>query len=163
MTEMPLVPLWVTVFGTIWGLVAPLIGTLLGVWMGYHFSRSQQRNQWIADNRVKEWQELMTALSASFTTIVQTGATLVSADDRLKPAYVLQKLEENVTARTIATQVLVNRVFIAREVRQLGIYTKWSKALAEFDKDHNAGNFGTEYGEITATILAGAQADIERV
>jgi hypothetical protein len=162
MTEVALFPLWVTVFVTIWGLVAPFIGTLFGVWMGHRFSRSQQRRQWVADNEVKEWQELLTTLTSSFTTIVQVDAALVSVGDRLAPADKLEKMKENLTARTLAQRVLVNRIFIASEVRQLEIYKKWSAALEEFDRTHDA-ELGTKFGEITAIILVGARAHIEKV
>jgi hypothetical protein len=163
MTEIALFPLWITVFVTIWGLVAPLIGTLLGVWMGYYLSRSQQRRQWIADNKVKEWQELLATLATSFTTIIQVDAALVSVGDKLAHADKLERMTDNLKARKIASEVLVNRVFIARETRQLGIYKKWSNALEQLDQNHDAGAAGTEFGEINAMILAGARADIEKV
>jgi hypothetical protein len=157
MTEVTLFPLWVTVFITIWGLVAPFIGTLFGVWMGHHFSRSQQRMQWLTDNKVREWQELLTTLTTSFTTIVGTNPSLPKAGDEI------ERMKENFLARKMANDVLFNRLFIAGEELQHGLYKKWRHALEEFDQDHDPAKFGTAWGKINALILAGARADIEKV
>jgi hypothetical protein len=157
MTEMPLMPLWVTVFVTIWALVVPLIGTLIGVWMGYYFSKSQQRSQWLTDNKVREWQELLTTLTTAFTEIVRTNPSLSTEDDKI------ERMKAHFLAKKMGNDVLIGRLFIAGEEKQYGLYTKWCHALEEFDQDHDPAKFGTAWGKINALILAGARADIEKV
>jgi hypothetical protein len=58
MTEVPLMPLWVTLFLTIWVPLGPLVGLAIG----HYLSRSQQRKHWIADNAKEEYRELLGAL-----------------------------------------------------------------------------------------------------
>ena len=153
MTEIPLMPLWVTVFLTIWAPVGPLIGLLIG----HLLSRSQPRRQWIADNEVKEWRELLTTMVTSFQTIVQTDKLIPSI-----PGDEIARMKENSQARMLANEVLVNRMFIARAVRQSDMFTRWKTALEQFDQDHDVGNFGTVFGGLNASILKGARVHIEK-
>jgi hypothetical protein len=55
MQEVPLFPLWVTVFLTIW---VP-IGPLMGIVVGHYLTRSWQHRQWIADNQKEEYKNLL--------------------------------------------------------------------------------------------------------
>ena len=154
MTEIPLMPLWVTVFLTIWAPVGPLIGILIG----HYLSRSQQRRQWVADNEVKEWRELLTILTTSFISIVQT-------DDKLPkvPGEEIERLKRRHEARTLASEVLANRIFIAHAVSSWKMFERWKGALERFDEDHNAASFGTAFGKLNALILEGARVHIGRV
>jgi hypothetical protein len=52
-------------------------------------------------------------------------------------------------ARAVALSVLNNRLFIAKEVKHHKMFDKWKKAADEFDGDHDAGEFGTLFGELT--------------
>jgi len=54
---------WATVILAIWAAVGPLVG----IYVGHHLLRSQQRRQWLADNRIQEWREVMTTLHKSRT------------------------------------------------------------------------------------------------
>jgi len=147
-------PLWVTVFLTIWAPVGPLIGIMLGAYL----SRSQQRRQWVADNEVKEWRELLTTLTTSFTAIIQTDEKLPKA-----PGEEIERLKRWLQARTLAGEVLTNRIFIAHAVSSFEIFDKWKTALARFDQDHDPKAFGKAFGELTVLILGGARAHIGRV
>lgn len=147
-------PLWVTVFLTIWAPVGPLVGILIG----HYLSRSHQRRQWIADNEVKEWRELLTTLTTSFTAIVQTDDALPKV-----PGEETERLKKSLHARTLAGEVLANRIFVSREARANGLYERWKKALDEFDEDHDVTKFGTAFGELTGSILKGARVHIGRV
>ena len=61
MQEVPLFPLWVTVFLAIWSVVGPIVGLLAG-----HFlSASSERKRWIADNEKEEYRKLL----ATFTNV----------------------------------------------------------------------------------------------
>lgn len=154
MTEIPLMPLWVTLFLTVWAAVGPLLGILIG-----HFlSRSQQRRQWIADNEVREWRELLTTLTTGFLTIVQTDKALPKV-----PGEEIERMRENFGARTPINEVFANRIFIARAVRKEDLSGRWRKALEAFDQNHDPTQFGTAFGELTVSILRGARAHIGRV
>ena len=59
MREVPLFPLWVTIFLTIWSVVGPIVG--LGV--GHYLSASSERRRWIADNEKEEYRKLLGALA----------------------------------------------------------------------------------------------------
>jgi hypothetical protein len=95
---------------------------------------------------------------ASFHTIVRTNKSLPAI-----PGEEIEMMKENSRARISANEVLVNRIFIAREIRKDGLYHRWSKALEQFDQDHDSGTFGTAFGELNASILAGAREQIGRV
>ncbi len=147
-------PLWVTVFLTIWAPVGPLLGILIG----HYLTRSQQRRQWVADNEVTEWRELLTTLTTSFIAIVQTDEKIPRV-----PGEEIAELKRWLQARTLANEVLTNRIFIAHTVRGWEMFTKWKTALARFDQDHDPETFGTAFGELNALILKGARAHIGRV
>jgi hypothetical protein len=154
MHEVPLMPLWVTLFLTIWAPVGPLVG----IGIGHYLSRSQQRRQWLADNEVKEWRELLTTLTTSFIATVQT-------DDKIPkvPGEEIESLKRKLQARNLVNEVLTNRIFIAGEVRDRGLFTRWKTALGRFDQDHDPETFGTAFGELSALILMGARAHIRKV
>lgn len=59
MSEVPLFPLWVTVFLTIWAVVGPL----LGVAVGHYLVRSWERKRWLADNRKDEYRRVLAGLT----------------------------------------------------------------------------------------------------
>lgn|ERR1019366_8659397 len=153
MTEIPLMPVWVTLFLTIWAPVGPLIGILIG----HYLSRSQQRRQWLADSEVKEWRELLDTMTTSFHTIVWTDKLLPTAGDEI------ERKRENFRARMLANEVLFNRIFIAHEVAKYSMYPRWRKALDEFDQDHDPAKIGQAFGEINASILKGAIGGIRKV
>jgi hypothetical protein len=131
----------------IWAAVGPL----LGIFVGSYLTRSAQRRQWLADEKVKEWRELLGTLTTSFTTIVQfsTGGK-TSAED--------------LTAHIAAGEVLGNRIFIAEEVRQLKIHDKWREAVGTFEQDRNPTTFGTNFGrDVRHQIERGAKQAISNV
>jgi len=59
MSDVPLLPLWVTVFLTIWAAIGPLLGIVIG----HYLTRSWQRSQWIADNQKEEYQKVVAGLN----------------------------------------------------------------------------------------------------
>jgi hypothetical protein len=66
-------------------------------------------------------------------------------------------------ARAVALSVLSNRIFIAREVRHHKMFDKWKKAVDEFDGDHDAGKFGTLFGELTYLMEVEARAEMSKL
>jgi len=59
MSEVPLMPLWVTIFLTLWAAVGPLVGILIG----HYLVRSWQRRQWLADNQKEEYRKVLAGLN----------------------------------------------------------------------------------------------------
>jgi hypothetical protein len=146
---------WATVILAIWAAVGPLVG----IYVGHHLLRSQQRRQWLADNRIQEWREVITTLNKSLILITQFDAGRDLSTVEEKKAAMPAVLD----ARAGALSVLNNRIFIAKEVRHHKMFDKWKKAVSEFDGDHDAGKFGTTLGELTHLIGQEAKADINKL
>jgi hypothetical protein len=132
MHEVPLMPLWVTLFLTIWAPVGPLIGLVIG----HYLSRSQQRRRWLADERTKEWRELLTTLTTSMTTIIQCR----------QGGRTVEMMKNHLRASVAAGEVLSNRLLIAKEVRQRQLLDRWHEAVHSFESDGDAEAFGTKFG-----------------
>jgi hypothetical protein len=146
---------WATVILSVWAAVGPLIG----IYIGHHLLRSQHRRQWLADNRIQEWREVITTLQKSLVQITQfdAGRKLFTLEE--KKAAIPAVLD----ARAAALSVLNNRLFIAKEVRHHKMFDKWKKAVDEFDGDHDAGKFGTLFGELTHLIGVEAKAEMSKL
>jgi hypothetical protein len=140
---------WATIILSVWAAAGPLIG----IYIGHDLLRSQHRRQWLADNRIQEWREVITTLQKSLvlTTQFDAGRNLRTVE------------ETKAAARAAALSVLNNRLFIAKEVRHHQMFDKWKKAVEEFDGDHDAGKFGTLFGELTHLINVEARADISKL
>jgi hypothetical protein len=146
---------WATIILSIWGAVASTVG----IYIGHHLLRSQQRRQWLADNRVKEWREIITTLQKSLVLITQFDATRNLSSNEEKKADMPAVLD----ARAVALSVLNNRLFIATEVRHHKMFDKWKKAVDEFDEDHDPEKFGTQLGGLTALILVEVRAEVSKL
>jgi hypothetical protein len=134
----------------VWAAVGPLVG----VRYGNELSQRSTIRQWLADERTKEWREVLGVLTTSLATIIRCSVgkeTFKAIDDELD-------------ANVAATEVLSNRLFIAQEVRRRQLLDRWSEAVAAFGKDGDAEAFGTKFGrDIRFQIEEGARDDIRRV
>jgi hypothetical protein len=146
---------WATIILGVWAAVGPLVG----IYLGHRLLRSQQRRQWLADNRIQEWREVITTLNKSLVLITQFDAARNLSTVEEKKAAMPAVLD----ARAVALSVLNNRIFIAREVRHHKMFDRWKMAVDEFDGDHNAGKFGTLFGEPTRLIEVEARAEISKL
>ena len=146
---------WATIILAIWAAVGPLVG----IYVGHHLLRSQHRRQWLADNRIQEWREVITTLNKSLVLITQFDAVRDLSTIEEKVAAMPAVLD----ARALALSVLSNRIFIAKEVRHHKMFDKWKKAVEEFDGHHDAEKFGTLFGELTHLIGQEAKADINKL
>src|ERR1700693_967274 len=99
----------VTIILAVWAVVGPLVG----IYLGHRLLRSQHRRQWLAENRIQEWREIITTLHKSLILITQfdAGRNLSTIEEKVAamPAVL--------DARAFALSVLSNRIFIAKEVR----------------------------------------------
>jgi len=132
----------------IWGAIGPLLGILLGQFL----TRSWQQQQWLLDQRKEEWRELLTTLTASFATICKlTGPMMVLGPDDMR------ELDE---AQTVAQTTIRDRIFIAKEVKELEIYKLWSTAARQFERDMTYIPFAEQYALINAKIVGAATKHI---
>lgn len=128
----------------LWGVIAPLVGILVG----HYLSRSWQQMQWMQDRRKEEWRELLSVLTHSFVTISKySGPMMVLDGDDMRV------VEE---AQTVAQTTIRDRIFIAKEVKELGIYEAWVKAERTFEKDRVYIGFAEQYAVLNAKIVDAA-------
>lgn len=128
----------------LWGVIAPLVGILVG----HYLSRSWQQTQWMQDRRKEEWRELLAVITRSFVTICKyTGPMMVLDGDDMRT------LDE---AQTVAQTTIRDRIFIAKEVKALGVYETWVKAVQTFENDKVYIGFAEQYAILNAKIVAAA-------
>jgi hypothetical protein len=115
MQEVPLFPWWLTLIFAIWAAVGPLIG----IFVGSHITRRWQREQWVRDQELKEWRELISAVAsveASIPILIDEGLDL----DALKQAILR------------VVPYLQNRLFINEYLREIGFGEEWNNELLKF-------------------------------
>jgi len=139
-----------TIILGIWAAVGPLIG----VRYGNELSQRSARRQWLADEKAKEWREMLGVLTTSMTTIIQCRQEVRTVEMR----------KEDLRASTAAGEVLSNRLFVAQEVRRRQLLERWREAVEAFDKDGDPEAFGEKFGRtIRFQIEEGARDDIGKV
>jgi hypothetical protein len=139
-----------TIVLAVWAAIGPLVG----VRYGNELSQRSTRRQWLADERTKEWRELLSTLTTSMTTIIRCRQ-----GDRT-----VEMMKEDLLASVSAGEVLSNRLFIAKEVRRRQPLDSWREALKSFEMDGDPAAFGTKFGrDIQFQIEEGAREDIGRV
>ena len=118
-----------TVFGAyakgIWAVAGPLVGVLIGAYI----ANRNLRRHWVADNKLREYQELVTAFTSAFTCMLrhinpavgQTGTDIHAVTT-----------EENSVVVTIS-----DRVFVQREIRDLRVMDRWLGAREEFHSNYD--------------------------
>lgn len=132
-------------------IVCGAIGPFLGILVGHFLTRSWQQKQWMLDRRKEEWRELLTTLTRSFVTICKYGPmSVLDSDD-------MRAVDE---AQTVAQTTIRDRVFIAREVKELNISETWAKAARAFEKDRTFMPFAEQYALINARIVDAATKDL---
>ena len=102
---------------------------------------------------------MITTLQRSLTTIVQYDAMKDLSTVEEKTAAMPSALN----ARTVALEVLGNRLFIAKEVRHHQMFDKWNKAVKEFDAHRDPAKFGALNGELVYLITEAATVEMGRL
>jgi hypothetical protein len=131
-----------------WGAVGPFVGILVG----HVLTRSWQQKQWMLDRCKEEWRELLTTLTCSFVTTCKLNGPMraLDGDD-------MRALDE---AQTVAQTTIRDRIFIAKEVKELKIYETWVTAARAFEKDMIYIPFAEQYAVISAKIVDAATKDL---
>lgn len=99
----------------IWSVIGPLVGVLIGAGL----TRSWQRKQWVLENKKSEYRELISVLSRSYHSIV---ANLPTTQAAVTSPETERALGEDWVA---GLQVIEDRVFIDKEVRDAKIRAQW--------------------------------------
>jgi len=141
MSEIPLMPLWVTIFLTLWAAVGPLVGILIG----HYLVRSWQRRQWLADNQKEEYRRVLAGLN------------------RLNMALVEQYCNGNVDAQEIkqameeSTIALNTSLFITDFLEGSKVAGDLLAAVKKLDQGSSFDDYHKEYWKAVNLIIASAK------
>jgi hypothetical protein len=139
------------------GTTATLIGTgvagfgiattFVGLVMGQRMARNTQREQWLKDCRKEEFKELLSVLTQSFATICDLYSSSGRSGNDARVAR---------EAAILALSTISDRIYIAKDVKELNIHKIWRDAANEFEHDHVFVAFGEKYALINAMIVDAA-------
>jgi hypothetical protein len=133
----------------LWSVVGPLVG----IFIGAYIANRNQRKHWIADNKKQEFRELLSALvEASSSLIVFYTPMVLQGPDEQRACDRAEKK---------SVEVIMDRIFIAREVKELDLQKRWSKALSEVRGTRNRTAFSDEFVKISSDITAAALKIVE--
>jgi|SRR5580658_1374804 hypothetical protein len=124
----------------IWAAVGPLMGVVLGGWL----TMRNQRMLWILDNKRSEYRKLLTTITRDYTTFLNVYAgrvALSGADERRREKAHLEALN-----------VIRDRLFIAKEVSEMDIASKWSEAIGRAYNNRDFLALKSQYEEIAKAI-----------
>jgi hypothetical protein len=136
--------------GTIWAALGPLVGVCIGAYL----ARRWQRDQWIADNKRSEYRKLLTTLAKTFTSIIELRAAGVALGP--KDQRTLFNLEVRASA------VILDRIFIADEVKEMNLLKRWNQALRDYDNTLNSDVFSSAFGLIANDVRKSASKIVKK-
>lgn len=130
--------------GAIWAALGPLVGVCIGAYL----AKRWQRDQWIADNKRSEYRKLLTTLAKTFTSILELHTSGVALGPKEQRA--LFNLEVRASA------VMLDRIFIADEIKELDLIKRWNQALRGYDNSLDGDAFGIAFGLIAKDVRKAA-------
>ena len=132
--------------GKVWAVVGPLVGVLIGGWI----SRATQRKHWVMDNKRAEYRKLLNTLSdSSSKCLIAYGKHAEGRDLRLAHEAIRS-----------CTDVIYNRLFIAANVQDLDVMTRWTNLVNALAKDRDLTTFQTLLDKLMADIRQAAAVDL---
>jgi hypothetical protein len=99
--------------------------TVVGAYIVHNLTRSRERDSWVRDSRIKEWQELLAVLTKAY--MLQLS---VPNDLRTEALVALEATKESGLADVEMT--LSTRIFITRDIERLSIRTKWAQLVSDY-------------------------------
>jgi hypothetical protein len=93
----------------------------VGLLVGHFLLRSWQREQWLLDSRKAEFRELMSALSDTIVHLMMFTPALEAGRGE-------KEFDEFVAAQKVAMRVLADRIYIARDLRELNTSDRFIEA-----------------------------------
>jgi hypothetical protein len=137
-----------SLFLGIWAAVGPLVGILVGSYL----TTRAQRTYWVLDNKRSEYRKLLTTLTRSYSTIVNLRSQgIVSGRDEIKCEQM----------RIAALNVIRDRIFIAKEVKEMGLLEKWAVATHDFNKSRDYELFATQFAKVADLVRSHAAKIVE--
>lgn len=103
----------------IWGYIGPLVG----LYAGNYLTKSSQRKQWLLDRRREEFREVVSAMTHA---TVELQAYMAS-----KTSSTPQPFTEWLGAFKDAGKILADRIFIANDLNEADIPTRYMDAAAK--------------------------------
>jgi hypothetical protein len=138
---------------TIIAAAVGITGAFGGVFAGQWMSRSSQRIQWVLDNRKQECRELLTALSVCYDSLLKVKSTryMGFASDTLQvdvdSERYYKKTEDDLK------RIIGDRLFIAADVENVQIRSKWIVAAKTFQKDWRESPVTREFEALRSAIV----------
>jgi len=133
---------------TAWAMVGPLVGVMLGSYL----SLRNQRKQWVLDNKKQEYRELLTTLSEACGEIITFRSMMVQSPGA--------KLVCDEAIKKVAT-VMIDRIFIAREVQKIKLVERWREALIDVEQNNDLQAFAKRIHAILQDIISMATGIVD--
>lgn len=122
-----------------WSVLGPLVGIAIGSYLTTH----SQKTHWVLDNRRAEYRKLLSTLTRSYSGIVNIYSRgLISGRDELKA--------ENLRLESL--NVIRDRIFIAKEVGDMGLLQKWASAGDKFLRTRDYDEFAKDFSVIADLV-----------
>lgn len=141
MQQVPLFPLWLTIFLTMWAAVGPLAGIVIG----HYLTRSWQREQRIADNEKEEFRNLLAALNRLNMVLLDRHS-----DGRLD-------LEELKPLMAAITSAINTSLFIADFLGESNVASDVLDAVKKLIQNDDFAGYHAKYWEAVNLIIAAAK------
>lgn len=138
---------WKAIHGDVWGAWS-VVGPLVGVLIGAYITNRNQHKHWVADSKKTEYRELLSTLTRAYSTIVYIGSQTT------RTGVEEQKSEQ---LRLESLNVISDRIFIAKEVKELHVSEVWGIALMKFEQSRDWDEFGKTFDRISKGIVARAE------
>lgn len=135
--------------GAVVMMMFPAITGLIGVIVGVYAASRNQRKLWIVDNKRAEYRKLLTTLTRTFLGIARLRALGVALGPREQRKVFTLEIE--------ALAVIRDRLFIADEIQDMNLLTRWIEALHDFDHTLDYDAFANQVGLITKDIKQSAK------
>ncbi|MGO9776024.1 MAG: hypothetical protein ACLQGT_13145 [Terracidiphilus sp.] len=138
----------------LWGVIAPLVGILVG----HYLSRSWQREQWFRDKRYEDYQAVLSAIVAAYTSIIQVGwadySDLRGEIERGPNGITFRKTKRSQEIDVIKAdsfRILRDRIFIAEELDYGGIFVEWDTIVTNYSSGEQ--EFTGRFSEFNAKLV----------
>ena len=118
-------------------------GALSGIVIGHFLTRSSQHQQWLRDNRKREYQEIVTAMSRMFVEHMYYTSSLDSDMPQSKQGYA--------DAMKATSLILVDRIYIHNEISEKDIQNRFLEIMMQFRE--SGSNFKGPNEKATALLM----------
>jgi len=109
-------------------------GVILGVLLAYLLGNRSRKKEWVRDHRRSEYRKLLDTISGAGSKLIvfyETYPRLVEGKELFEIGEVARQ----------SADVIYNRLFIGKEVQELDILGRWTRAISTLRNDHDASAF----------------------